>query len=750
MSIETLKEQARRHEQKEEWQKALDQYGLAIVQLAEEEQPDIGLYNRVGDLYVRVGNLDAAVKHYEQSVDLYMESFLSNNAIAVCKKIIRNVPAWHSAYLKMGQIRAEQGFLPDARTNFLTYAERMQEAGDLDESFRALVEFCDLAPDDVDLRTMVADQMASHDRKDDAVEQLSSAYRHLLAEGATAEASAVEAKIRELDASADLGGIPAMASAEPDSEGSSEADDLMGHFSDIATADYDDQMSDDSGAEVDLGGFDIDSDDDAEEQGSGELSTLGVNDDAEDEEGSDLPTFDTSDATDDAPGAELPTFDMGDDADDEPGAELPTFDTSDATDDAPGAELPTFDMGDDADDESGAELPTLDTSDATDDAPGAELPTFDMGDDAEDESGAELPTFDTSDATDDEPGAELPTFDMGDDAEDESGAELPTFDTSDATDDEPGAELPTFDTSYEPGDADGAPEEDAASEAEQAVQEAIEVAATDDAADEALTIDDVRGRIAKNPGDVALRQRLVELAYGTGEDAVVAEAFLGLARTLDEAGEDARAQAAYQQVLEADPGNEVATAALGDAPSSQPVPEVAASEDYVDLGSLILGDDDEEKSTRFTVAYDEPSGDEQADFAKMLSQFKDKVSENLDTDDVQAHHDLGTAYKEMGLLDEAVSEFQAALRASADHLPTYELLGVTFMEMGQPEATVHSLERALEIEYNIEDELLGIYYYLARANEDLGQADRALELYEKVFSLDINFADVTERLRDLR
>jgi tetratricopeptide (TPR) repeat protein len=49
-----------------------------------------------------------------------------------------------------------------------------------------------------------------------------------------------------------------------------------------------------------------------------------------------------------------------------------------------------------------------------------------------------------------------------------------------------------------------------------------------------------------------------------------------------------------------------------------------------------------------------------------------------------------------------------------------------------------------------EDELLGIYYYLARANEDLGQAERALDLYEKVFSLDINLADVTERLRDLR
>jgi len=70
--------------------------------------------------------------------------------------------------------------------------------------------------------------------------------------------------------------------------------------------------------------------------------------------------------------------------------------------------------------------------------------------------------------------------------------------------------------------------------------------------------------------------------------------------------------------------------------------------------------------------------------------------------------------------------------------------------MGQPEATVNSLERALGVEYELEDELLGIYYYLARANEDLGKTERAVELYEKVFSLDINFADVTERLRDLR
>jgi tetratricopeptide (TPR) repeat protein len=164
---------------------------------------------------------------------------------------------------------------------------------------------------------------------------------------------------------------------------------------------------------------------------------------------------------------------------------------------------------------------------------------------------------------------------------------------------------------------------------------------------------------------------------------------------------------------------------------------------------MILGGP-EKKNTRFTVAYEEPSGDEEADFAKMLSQFKEKVSENLDSSDVRAHYDLGTAYKEMGLLDEAISAFQAALRASSDHLPTYELMGQTFLEMGQPEAAVRSLRRALEAEYGVEDELVGIYYYLAKAYEALANTASAVEFYDRVFSLDINFADVTERLRELR
>jgi len=105
---------------------------------------------------------------------------------------------------------------------------------------------------------------------------------------------------------------------------------------------------------------------------------------------------------------------------------------------------------------------------------------------------------------------------------------------------------------------------------------------------------------------------------------------------------------------------------------------------------------------------------------------------------------------EMGLLDEAVAEYQQALRAAVDHLPTYEMLGRCFMERGDHEIAVKSLSRALKVPHEVEDELIGIYYLLGQTHEKLGNTDEAVEFYEKVFYLDINFEDVTERLRALR
>ena len=211
MSIEALKEQAREYEQNEQWEKALDLYTQAIDQISSDDEPDVGLFNRSGDLATRIGRDAQAVTFYEKAVDFYMAAGLPNNAIAICKKVMRNLPNRYSIYLKMGQIRAAQGFVTGARSSFVTYAERVQASGDLDEAFRALIEFVDLAPDDYEIRVMLASQLEQNGRHDEAVQQFIGAYHSMMRQGLNDQARNIEARIRALDPHASLDVDPTLA-----------------------------------------------------------------------------------------------------------------------------------------------------------------------------------------------------------------------------------------------------------------------------------------------------------------------------------------------------------------------------------------------------------------------------------------------------------------------------------------------------------------------------------------------------------
>lgn len=721
-NIEGLKEQARRHEQKEEWRKALDLYQRAITRLDEEDAPDIGLYNRVGDLFIRVGEVDQAVRAFEQAVELYVDSELPNNAIAVCKKILRNVPDRHAVFLRMGEIRANQGFLVDARTHFLTYAERAQAAGELDEALRAMVEFADAAPDDTEIRLAVAGHFQQHDRLAEAVEQLAQGYRSAKRQELDDVVAVFVERLAELRPGEDPDVIAqeAGAGADVDALDPGGLDELHPFEQDGPFAGAPDGAGEDDAvaAEWDYG--------DAQplDESAGEPAPVadGALERADALEES---TWEPEPVDDDHAWGEIV-----DEAEEPAGA---------ADDDGLGS------MMDDAISSIGPDVSGFGRAvDETNPLEG-----FDVLDDAAD-------ALDLEDDADDEP-LPLTVFHDGDD---ELDVEVLDDEESWADDDEdddvelpllhlpePDADVPPVPALDEVGiDVQGDdPWAEAVEEAR--AESGLELEEAPAAPSEA---DELASRIAAAPDDLDLRQRAVEMAHRSGDERSLVEAYVGLGEALRRSGSEARAQAVLREALQLDPDHPAARAALSGAPDpAREVAEVASNEDYVDLGALILGEE-EEKTTRFVVAYEEPSGDEQADFRKMLTQFKAKVAENVDASDVKAHHDLGTAYKEMGLLDEAVEEFQAALRASADHLPTYEMLGQTFLEKGTPETAVRVLSRALEVPFEVEDELLGIYYCLGRSHQDIGNTEEALEFYERIFSLDINFADVTERLRALR
>jgi tetratricopeptide (TPR) repeat protein len=872
MNTEALKEQARRHEQREEWQKALDLYGQAVDRLAENDQPDLALYNRLGDLEIRVGNIERAIEHYEQAIDLYLESELPNNAIAICRKIVRNLPTRHHIYLKMGQIRARQGFLTDARQNFLEYAERMQKAEDMEEAFRALIEFVELAPHDREARSVLAAQLAAHERTAEAVEQYVAVHQQLSLAGRDEAAAEVEARIRELEPAAE---IPPPHSDDDDVMGF-ETTSLVADFPVFETEAAEEEVE---GVEARFGEIQLASEevDEApkapsltEEEGAHQAEELEleytvatgsfapldserIDDEAENTLGdgpSDLALTADEEHVSEAEaldGLERDRSYFAEEADSavpEPTAELlfgDTEDTDGAGDDLKIETAASWD-GQWSGEEAVAETPPADDlpTESGDDEELEDLPLLTFDDEPPVDSGDQLGVTDFGVPDDEwrsdreyvEAAEELPELEAGlaeleveregsEDQEPEEGG-LTGLEVEEESplelalsEEEPVAEEaadPIADQAAHESAAQEILTEDARAveeflaEEERILEEALHeeepAVALDDGRDQVAALqerleedpddagtwlalaqefyardrnteagmaleqaldgfrsrDDLDGSLQavqmlvwNEPDRVQYHQRLVELAIRSNDPEVLTPAYLGLAACLVRIGEDARAQGVYEQVLVSDPENRVAREGLDVLAASPgaPVREVASSEDYVDLGSMVL-DVEEERTTRWKVPAAEPSGDEEADFARMLSQFKEKVAEHLEADDLAAHYDLGTAYKEMGLVDEAISEFQQALRAQADHLPTHELLGQCFMETEQYEVAVRSMNRAVDAGADVEDEFLGIYYQLARAHEQLGNKDEALEFYEKVFALDINFQDVTERLRVLR
>ncbi len=182
--------------------------------------------------------------------------------------------------------------------------------------------------------------------------------------------------------------------------------------------------------------------------------------------------------------------------------------------------------------------------------------------------------------------------------------------------------------------------------------------------------------------------------------------------------------------------------------TSTPVSDGARSdvnEDFVDLGDWLRAAEPV-RSTRMVTSDVAPSGDEQADFDDMLRRFKQGVAENVDEEDFASHYDLGVAFKEMGLVDEAISEFQKALRGNDHREAAYEALGQCFVEKGQMQVAITLMRRAVETTGADDQQLVGVLYLLGFANEAMERHRDALGYYQRVFAVDIQFRDVAKRV----
>ena len=152
-----------------------------------------------------------------------------------------------------------------------------------------------------------------------------------------------------------------------------------------------------------------------------------------------------------------------------------------------------------------------------------------------------------------------------------------------------------------------------------------------------------------------------------------------------------------------------------------------------------------------------PPSSESGPLKEVFEEFRAELGEmGAEEEDLETHYNLGIAFREMGLLEEAISEFQKVAKANDSGRPfrytmqCCTLLGLAFMEKGQPGIAAIWYERALRTPGMDPESTLALRYDLGVAQESAGEQDAALKSFSQVYAMNIDYRDVAERIAALQ
>jgi tetratricopeptide (TPR) repeat protein len=761
-NVEKLKKKAAEFEQKKQFDRALEVYLQIIGQTEGQDDRDVTVYNRVGDLYLRLNKADQAVNYYEQAVDLYTDGGYLNNAIALCNKILRHAPARHQIYYKLGKISAKKGFNSDAKKNFLEYADRMHRAGKDTEAFKALQEFADLCPGQDDIRLMLADQLARAGKAPEAIEQLQILHESLDAEGRTAEAQATVERMHTLDPNVeprrsktprqkeagglvflDVGGSPPKPRPKHEDRKAPAPAPLRPKTPDhVQPLPEFEQLPDieDITPITPIEGLEL--------QPDASVADL-------------EPAFDLS--LTDVPVAPLEGLESA--ADPEQFAIDPEVGGSNSPLEglmsAPvaGHEPGLGEPLETEDPLAGLNILEDDRFYSNDEGP---LATPKVA------AARGAPAADAeSDLLDIEP------LDLEIEEQEEEPAPPPARKVAQKTPRKQ-EEREEEERQAEERKAEEREEEIRAEEARAEEARAEEARAEEARAEEAREAEEredeerkaearrqearyVEAEPPRSEPPKPSKPKLVEPLRMTRPKPKVEKAKPKEPEPEQTESGDRRPLNPFQrQRPKAKPGSPKASprqstpaAEVPRAATPKENPPHRGDDNFVDMADW-LREDSGPRSYRM-VAEEDANREEgtEADFTDMLEKFKAGVAANVDDEDFDSHYDLGVAYKEMGLIDEAIFQFQKALRGATQRIRAYEALGQCFIDRGEHDVAITVLGRALR-EPGMEDEdLIGVLYLLGFASEGNRKPRDAAAYYQRVFAIDIDFRDVSNRLKQM-
>jgi pilus assembly protein FimV len=183
-------------------------------------------------------------------------------------------------------------------------------------------------------------------------------------------------------------------------------------------------------------------------------------------------------------------------------------------------------------------------------------------------------------------------------------------------------------------------------------------------------------------------------------------------------------------------------------PSVQPVVE-EGERDAFDLAAELAGEIDGLGDSAPAPAAED---DFQYSVEEVFAEFKKGLEKVVKPEDVDTHYDLGIAYKEMGLSDDALGEFAVARKGCMGkprEVDCITMIGMLHGMRGEHAEAVKVFKEGLASEHAVGEVAKALGFELALAYEALGQNGKALYHYQRVAKLDAKYRDVSSQVSRL-
>lgn len=151
----------------------------------------------------------------------------------------------------------------------------------------------------------------------------------------------------------------------------------------------------------------------------------------------------------------------------------------------------------------------------------------------------------------------------------------------------------------------------------------------------------------------------------------------------------------------------------------------------------------------------DPEGD---GYQETIDQLKLKKSEIAVSDceervkrhpnDLELRFELGEHYYHAKKIGDAIKQFQRAQDHPAHHISSLKYLGICFSKRKLFDLAASSFEKALEEKELFDDEKKELLYEYGVALQQMGENEKSIDQFKKIYEKDIGFRDVEQKVED--